>query len=102
MITGEWKDNTTPIDREAALDMLWSHSGSPAGYSAPAIITNQMANAEAVAWGYSTGLMQGNDGLNLRPDDTLTRAEAATLIVRSTKPATGNYSFAASVSDRNR
>lgn len=99
MITGEWKDNSAPIDREAALDMLWSYSGSPADYSAPGIITNQMANAKAAAWGYATGLMQGNDGLNLRPDDTLTRAEAATLIVRSTKTVEGDHSFAASVSD---
>ncbi len=99
MITGVWKDNSAPIDREAALDMLWQHSGTPAGYSAPGIITSQMSNTQAAAWGYATGLMQGNDGLNLRPDDTLTRAEAATLIVRSTKSQTGDYSFAASVSD---
>lgn len=99
MITGVWKDNSAPIDREAALDMLWQHSGTPEGYSAPGIITNQMSNTQAAAWGYATGLMQGNDGLNLRPDDTLTRAEAATLIVRSTKSQNGDYSFNASVSD---
>jgi len=99
MITGEWKDNPTPINREAALDMLWSYSGKPENYSAPGIITKQMSNKKAAAWGYATGLMQGNDGINLRPADTLTRAEASTLIVRSTKSVSGDFSFAASASD---
>lgn len=99
MITGEWKANPAPINREAALDMLWSYSGKPENYSAPGIITSQMANTKAAAWGYDTGLMQGNDGLNLRPADTLTRAEAATLIVRSTKPVEGDHSFVVSISE---
>ncbi len=99
MITGEWKNNPAPINREAALDMLWSYSGKPENYSAPGIITSQMANTKAAAWGYDTGLMQGNDGLNLRPEDTLTRAEASTLIVRSTKPVEGNHSFVSSISE---
>ncbi len=99
MITGEWKNNPTPIDREAALEMLWAHSGSPEGYTVPGIISNQMANKNAVAWGYSTGLMQGNDGLNLRPADTLSRAEAATLIVRSKGELSGDHTFASSVDD---
>ena len=99
MITGVWKNNTTPITREAALDMLWFYSDKPTSYSAPGIITDQMKNKDAVAWGYSTGLMQGNDGLNLRPNDTLTRAEAATLIIRSTKKAEGDFSFVNSVSE---
>lgn len=98
MITGVWTDNPVQIDREAALELLWEHSGKPENYFAPGIITKQMKNANAVAWGYSTGLMQGNDGLNLRPDDTLTRAEAATLIVRSRKDNPDAKSFANAVS----
>ena len=99
MITGVWEENPKPINREAALDMLWEHNNKPTTYKAPGIITKQMQNKDAVAWGYSTGLMQGNDGLNLRPYDTLTRAEAATLIIRSTKAVSGNYSFENSVSE---
>lgn len=94
MITGVWTTDTpTPIDREGALQMLWEHSGKPTGYNMPAIITVQMANAEAAAWGYATGLMRGNDCIDLRPDDTLTRAEAATLIVRAGKDVTEVKSF---------
>lgn len=100
MITGVWTtDNPNPIDREAALDMLWEHNGKPEGFTAPGIITNQMENKSAAAWGYSTGLMQGNDKLNLRPGDTLTRAEAATLIVRSGNLGGTLYNFAEGVSD---
>jgi len=99
MITGEWKNNPEPIDREAALDLLWQHNGKPENYSAPGIITNQMENKNAAAWGYTTGLMQGNDGLNLRPEDTLTRAEAATLIVRAKTVNANAKSFAEAVSD---
>ena len=99
MITGVWKENPTPINRQSALEMLWNYSNAPKGYKVPSAITGQMNNAEAAAWGYATGLMQGNDGFNLRPLDTLTRAEASTLIVRSTKTVTGDYSFDSSISD---
>ena len=99
MITGVWENNPTPINREAALEMLWNHNGAPKDYKVPGIISTQMSNPHVAAWGYATGLMQGNDGLNLRPADTLTRAEASTLIVRSSKTIEGDHSFAASVSD---
>lgn len=93
MITGVWTTDTpSPITREGALEMLWEHNGKPTGYDVPGFITLQMANHEAAAWGYATGLMQGNDGINLRPGDTLTRAEAATLIIRSGKSLeTGSF-----------
>lgn len=99
MITGVWQANPAPIDREGALDMLWKHSGSPAGFKAAGIITRQMKNTKAAAWGYATGLMQG-DGLNLRPGDTLSRAEAAALIVRSKSLSESGYaSLANNVAD---
>lgn len=99
MITGVWKANPAPIDREGALDMLWKHKGSPEGFKAAGIITRQMKNSKAAAWGYATGLMQG-DGLSLRPGDTLSRAEAAALIVRAkTLPASAFASLADTVPD---
>lgn len=100
MITGVWTtDNPNPIDRESALDMLWEHNGKPVGFTAPGIITSQMENGEAAAWGFATGLMQGNDKLNLRPADTLTRAESAALIVRADNLGATRYNFADGVSD---
>ncbi len=38
-------------------------------------------------WIYSTGVMIGNDGINLRLEDTLTRAEAAALIMKADRAA---------------
>lgn len=100
MITGVWTTDTpTPISREDALGMLWEHNGKPTGHKVPGIITSQMKNAEATAWGYATGLMQGNDGVNLRPMDTLTRAEAATLIVRAANGEANGKTFFEMVSE---
>lgn len=71
------------ITRGEVLNLIWKRSGSKTGVVAPAVITNQGKNKDAIAWGYTYGIMSGDDGLNLRLDDTLTRAEGAALIVRS-------------------
>lgn len=74
-----------PITRGDVAQMLWGRAGSKQGVIAPSIITSQYENKDAVAWVYQYGIMIGNDGVNLRLGDTLSRAEAATLIVRSRK-----------------
>lgn len=71
------------ITRGEVLNLIWKRNGSKKGIAAPSIITNQSDNKDAVAWGYTYGIMTGDDGLHLRLDDTLTRAEGAALIVRS-------------------
>lgn len=71
------------ITRYDVLQLIWTRHGSPKGSAAPSIITSQGDNSDAVAWAYAHGVIQGNDGLNLRLDESLSRAEAATLIVRS-------------------
>ena len=71
-----------PATRDEAAELLWERAGRPAG-TAPSAVTGDSRTPEAVAWAYSRGVMQGDDGLNLRLDGTLTRAEAAALIVRA-------------------
>ncbi len=71
-----------PATRDEAIEYLWNRAGKPAEI-APSVITDGSKTPEAVAWGYTRGVMQGDDGLNLRLDSTLTRAEASTLIVRA-------------------
>lgn len=93
---------STPILRRDVVNLIWKRNGSVTGCFAPAIITNQSTNKEAVAWAYSNGLLLGDDGINLRLNDTLTRAEAATFIVRArqidpSKPKTG---FVDALSDK--
>jgi len=72
-----------PITREETIVLLWKRAGADASVIAPSIITNQATNKEAVAWAYGTGIMMGDDGVNLRLSGTLSRAEAAALIVRA-------------------
>ena len=71
-----------PATRDEAVLYLWERAGKPSGV-APSVITKGSKTPNAVAWAYSVGIMKGDDGLNLRLSSTLTRAEAACLIVRA-------------------
>lgn len=71
-----------PATRDEAITYLWERAGKPAEIASGAVTANSK-NPNAVAWGYTRGVMQGDDGLNLRLKSTLTRAEAAALIVRA-------------------
>ena len=72
-----------PITRGDVAQLLWGRAGSKNGVIAPSIITSQSENKDAIAWVYQYGIMIGNDGLHLRLDDTLSRAEGAALIIRA-------------------
>ena len=87
-----------PILRGEVIDLLWARNGKIAASASPAI-TGQWSNPKSVAWAYSTGLMIGDDGVNLRLNDTLTRAEAATLIQRSEGLTVGVNTLKSHVSD---
>ena len=71
------------IKRGEVINLIWKRNGSPKHDLAPKAISSQGTNPDATSWAYTIGLMKGDDGLNLRLDSSLTRAEAATLIVRS-------------------
>ena len=73
----------TPITRGDVAELIWKRNGSDTNAKAPASVVIQGNNKYAAAWVYEYGIMNGNDGANLRLNDTLTRAEAATLIVRA-------------------
>lgn len=73
----------TAITRGDVAVLLWKRAGSPKGIIAPPIINRQGTNYDAVSWVYSNGIMVGNDYIDLRLGDTLTRAEASALIIRS-------------------
>ncbi|MBQ3181386.1 MAG: S-layer homology domain-containing protein [Clostridia bacterium] len=71
------------IKRSDVINLIWKRNGSPKNDLAPGAIINQGTNDDATSWAYTIGLMKGDDGLNLRLNSSLTRAEAATLIIRS-------------------
>ncbi len=90
-----------PITRGLVAELLWIRNGKDTDVFAPAIITSQYkANPTAAAWIYTTGLMKGDgDGIKLRLNDGLSRAEAATLIVRARIAAQNKNVFASLVND---
>ena len=75
------------IKRSEVIELLWKRAGSKTGFKAPNIITAQASNKEAVAWAYSCGIVNGDDGVHLRLSDTMSRAEGAALIIRSREKA---------------
>ncbi len=83
------------ITRAEVLDILWNRYGTETDAVVPGIIANQHEEINAIAWGYSYGLMIGDDGINLRLSDDLSRAEAVTLILRSRKIDTTNQKLLA-------
>lgn len=83
------------ITRGDVANLLYKRFGANADTKAPYSISSQGTNPKATAWVYNTGLMIGGDKINLRMEDTLTRAEAAVLIVRAKDLKAGAYtSFA--------
>lgn len=98
---GDYIRPDVPIKRSEVINLIWKRNGFPQHNTAPSAITSQGTNKDATSWAYTIGLMKGDDGLNLRLDSPLTRAEAATLIVRSRDVIAANnaYSFVDSVSE---
>lgn len=74
---------SAPMTRGDVIELIWTRVGKPNGIVAPSIITGQAKNRDAAAWIYISGVMIGSDGVDLRLGDTVSRAEAAALIVRA-------------------
>ena len=79
--------------RSDVINLIWKRNGSPKNDDAPYAISNQGTNKDATSWAYTIGLIQGDDGLNLRLNSALTRAEAATLILRARSVVAANKKF---------
>ncbi len=81
-----------PITRGETVYPMYAKAGKPE-YDADKVPGHIAAQGgDEISWIYSTGVMVGNDGVNLRLGDTLTRAEAAALIIKADKAAAiGNY-----------
>ncbi len=89
-----------PMLRGDVIDVLWERAGKPSAPNAPSVISSQGENPQAAAWAYTYGIMVGNDGLNLRLGDGVSRAEVAALIMRSrTYDETKKNNFVDTVND---
>lgn len=82
-VSGNMFEPDTPITRGDVAVLLWKRAGAPKGLVAPPVVNRQSNNHDAASWVYINGIMTGDDNINLRLSDTLTRAEASALIVRS-------------------
>ena len=85
-LDGDESNNFRPdeaILRSDVANLLYKRFANGTEAIAPYPISSQGTNATATAWVYTYGLMVGDDMINLRLDDTITRAEAAVLIVRA-------------------
>ncbi len=71
------------ITRGEVAKLLYTRFADGAVTTAPYVISSQGTSSVVTSWVYNTGLMVGGDMINLRMEDTLTRAEAAVLIVRA-------------------
>ena len=78
----------TPIKRGDVAELLWSRNGCSTAERAPYMIASQHENQNVAAWVYNKGIMVGDDYINLRLDESLTRAEAAVLIIRARENTT--------------
>lgn len=80
--SGAWSEAAT---REDMAVQLWRDAGSPdAGTEMPFADAGEVseAAAQAVAWANKKGLITGKSNANLDPRSALTRAEAATILMR--------------------
>ncbi len=85
-LEGDSSNNFRPADvitRGEVASLLYKRFANGAVSLAPYFIGAQSEDFNVAAWVYNTGLMVGADMLDLRLEDTLTRAEAAVLIVRA-------------------
>jgi hypothetical protein len=71
------------ITRNDVARLVWKRGGEVRGLTVPYMITSQGTESDAVAFVYTYGIMNGDDGISLRLNSTLTRAEAAAIIVRA-------------------
>ena len=96
----EFKPNQ-PITRDDCIKLLWTRNGSSDVNIVPMLITGQSKTPKAAAWAYAKGIMMGDDYINLRLNDSLTRAEAAALIVRARENAkNADVNFSDNIDDK--
>ncbi len=85
-LDGDSLGNFRPADgitRGEVASLLYKRFANGAKSLAPYFISAQSQEENVASWVYNTGLMVGADMVDLRLEDTLTRSEAAVLIVRA-------------------
>ena len=82
--TGAGESTTTALTRAQAVERLYTYAGQPAAAS-DAGFTDVAADAscaKALAWAKSEGIVKGVTGTTFQPDDVITQAQFAAMLVR--------------------
>ncbi len=82
--TGEGESTTTALTRAQAVERLYTYAGQPAAASDAgfADVTADASCAKALAWAKSEGIVKGVTGTTFQPDDIITQAQFAAMLVR--------------------
>ena len=82
--TGEGESTAAPLTRAQAVERLYTYAGQPAAASDAgfADVSTDASYAKALAWAKSEGIVKGVTGTTFQPDDTITQAQFAAMLVR--------------------
>ena len=82
--TGAGESTTTALTRAQAVERLYTYAGQPAAASDAgfADVTADASCAKALAWAKSEGIVKGVTGTTFQPDDVITQAQFAAMLVR--------------------
>lgn len=83
MVTGRTFGGNANCTRAATMKYLWILSGRPSSSSNPFTdVSNNADYAQAVAWAVAQGVTNGKTATTFAPDDTCTRGQIATFLLR--------------------
>ena len=82
--TGAGESTTTALTRAQAVERLYTYAGQPAAASDAGFtdVASDASCAKALAWAKSEGIVKGVTGTTFQPDDVITQAQFAAMLVR--------------------
>ena len=85
MVTGSTFEGNTPCTRSATVVYLWKNAGAPytSYHGTFSDVTSGSGYASAVAWAVSKGVTLGTSETTFSPDNTCTRAQIVTFLMRA-------------------
>ncbi len=82
--TGESESTTTALTRAQAVERLYTYAGQSAAASDTGFtdVASDASYAKALAWAREKGIVKGVTGTTFQPNDTITQAQFAAMLVR--------------------
>ena len=82
--TGEGESTAAPLTRAQAVERLYTYAGQSAAASDTGFtdVASDASYAKALAWAREKGIVKGVTGTTFQPNDTITQAQFAAMLVR--------------------